>query len=318
MIEPLVSIALCTYNGARFLRKQLDSLLAQTYMRFEIIAVDDYSTDETMVILEEYQRRDARLRVWRNSSNVGFKRNFQLALSYCHGEFIAPCDQDDIWMPEKIEMLVKTIGDCAMAYCDSELIDLNDNSLRARISDCRIMASTEDPIAFAITNCVSAHAMLFRAPLASKALPIPDCFFHDWWFAAVAASAGGIKFCDKSLVLYRQHDDAVTDLLGMREKKWPPGVRSRELREVSERLSFLATLNGPHQQLITKFCDLWRARETQWLSPRLALFMARHGSRIFALQKQNKNRYRPIRRSMKFLMGLRLKRLTNKYAYASP
>ena len=94
--EPLISVALCTYNGERYLREQLNSLFSQTYSNMEIVAVDDASTDRTVDLLREYERRDARLRVVVNTRNIGFIRNFERAISLCNGVLIAPCDPDDV------------------------------------------------------------------------------------------------------------------------------------------------------------------------------------------------------------------------------
>ena len=96
---PLISVALTTFNGERFLRPQLDSLLAQDYRHFELVVVDDGSQDSSYSILQEYAARDSRLRCFRNERNLGFLQNFTKAFSLCEGELIAPCDQDDLWLP---------------------------------------------------------------------------------------------------------------------------------------------------------------------------------------------------------------------------
>ncbi|MFT4918317.1 MAG: glycosyltransferase involved in cell wall biosynthesis, partial [Zhongshania aliphaticivorans] len=98
---PKISVAMCTYNGERFLAEQLDSILNQTYKNIELVVVDDVSTDGTLRLLDEYAARDGRIRVIRNSENIGFVRNFEKAMGACSGEFIALADQDDIWFPEK-------------------------------------------------------------------------------------------------------------------------------------------------------------------------------------------------------------------------
>lgn len=316
---PLISIALCTYNGAQYLSKQLDSLLAQSCRDFEIVAIDDCSGDDTRAILQSYAQRDSRLRVFANARNIGFKRNFELAVAACRGRFIAPCDQDDIWLPDKLSSLLAAIGDKVMAYCDSELIDETDRSLGARISDYWFTPNIEDPAVFAFTNCVSGHAMLFRRELVERALPVPENFFHDWWLAAVAASSGGIAYCNRSLVRYRQHTGSVTDVLGLLgpgKSRRSPGYQLRRQREIGERIEQLCTLEGPHQEFLRELSLLWRARESQWISASLAWFMARHSQRLYALRRPRKSNLEILRRSVRFVWGLRLKRLANKYAYS--
>src|SRR5476649_2579474 len=94
---PLVSIALCTYNGARFLSQQLDTLVNQTYRPIEIIVVDDCSTDDTFAILTEYAGRYPNFKIYRNDVKLGFTANFEKAVKLCTGDLIALCDQDDLW-----------------------------------------------------------------------------------------------------------------------------------------------------------------------------------------------------------------------------
>ena len=105
--SPLVSIALCTYNGEVFLQEQLNSLLNQTYTTIEIIAVDDASTDSTRSILEKKASTDSRLKVFINEKNIGYNKNFEKAISLCSGDFIAISDQDDIWEAEKIGKMMR-------------------------------------------------------------------------------------------------------------------------------------------------------------------------------------------------------------------
>jgi len=106
-IQTLVSVVMCTYNGEKYLHPQIGSILSQSYDNLELIIVDDASTDSTVKILEEYKRRDSRLRYFVNERNIGYNKNFEKAFSLANGNYIAPCDQDDIWDPSKIETMMK-------------------------------------------------------------------------------------------------------------------------------------------------------------------------------------------------------------------
>lgn len=311
--EPLISIALCTYNGARYLREQLDSLLAQTYEHIEIIAVDDRSTDDTLSILNEYKARDARLRVAANTKTIGVQNNFELAMSLCTGDFIAPCDQDDIWLPHKLSTLREVMNGHPLAFCDSEFIDEGGCGLGVAMSDNCTMVSTDDPVVFAAANCVAGHAMLVRREIVQRALPVPSCFYYDWWLAAVAAAAGGVVYCDRKLVRYRLHAQNATNDLRSQPAVRPTGYRSAQLEQFRLRLEALASLPGRSQRFIERLRDLWRAREDQWLSPALALFVLRHGPRIFALQRPKPKR---LKGALRFAIGLRSKRISNPRVYA--
>ena len=309
--EPLISIALCTYNGARYLREQLDSLLTQTYRHIEIVAVDDASTDESAAILAEYGARDERLRLSINAANIGFRANFEHALSLCRGQFIAPCDQDDIWLPEKLSALMQVIGAHAMAYCDSEFVDERGVSLHRPMSSRCNMISSEDPAEFVAANCVAGHAMVFRRELLDRVLPVPDCFYYDWWIAAVAANSGGVVYCDRRLVQYRIHDRNVTNVLRERPAVPAQGRRGLRLHNFGLRVDRLAALPGRSREFLAHLHRLWTARERQWVSFGLAVFMYRHWWRINAVRKE---RWR-LFPALGFGIGLRTKRLLNPAAY---
>lgn len=217
-----ISIAMCTYNGEKYLREQLDSLLSQTHTNIEIIIVDDGSNDLTIQIATEYQRQDSRISVFQNEQNLGFVKNFEKAISLCSGEFIALADQDDVWIPEKIEMLLNSIEDGMLVYSDAELVDAELVPLGKNLLNPAKMNPIEgkNNKAFIFGNCVSGNTMMFRKELVDVALPIPaDVPFHDNYFAFYASTCGGIQYVDKALVRYRQHGNNITDSAGLKKKK---------------------------------------------------------------------------------------------------
>ena len=101
----MISIVLATYNGARYIREQIDSVLAQTIQDFELVVCDDGSTDDTVSILRDYALKDKRIHVYVNDHNLGFKKNFENAISKSIGDYVALCDQDDIWLPDHLEII---------------------------------------------------------------------------------------------------------------------------------------------------------------------------------------------------------------------
>jgi Glycosyl transferase family 2 len=324
----LVSVALCTYNGGRFLGQQLQSILDQTYRNLEIVVVDDCSQDDSVAIATRFAAIDERIRVVRNSGNLGFKGNFEFALSLCSGELIAPCDQDDIWLPQKIAKLMTAIDGRALSYCDSALVDAQGGSTGVRMSSIVRMLSTDDPVPFAFGNCVSGHAMLFRRELLESALPVPVEFFHDWWIAAVAAGSGGIVFLPETLVLYRQHGGNVTDArlgemmqdAGIRAQsrdepsRRPRGAGLQYFRETERRLAAIAGIPGPQQPFAAELHAAWRRREHQWFSPQLAALMLRHRPRLLRLANLSDRKARRYAKDL--FLGLRMKRLTDAHAYS--
>ncbi len=204
----LISIALCTYNGAPYLREQLDSLLSQHDVAFEIVAVDDGSSDQTRAILREYAAQDPRIRCFDNACNLGPTASFERAMALSNGDFIAPCDQDDIWHPDKLSRLLAIIGSCDAAYCNSDYMDAQGLAMDRCISSQMEMLAGRNPVAFLFTNSVSGHAMLLRRELFEKVRSFPMDVYHDWWLALCAAGRNGVRYLDESLVRFRRHGSA--------------------------------------------------------------------------------------------------------------
>ena len=125
----MISIAMATYNGEKFIREQLDSILAQTITDWELIVCDDVSIDATITILEEYAKKDGRIQIHKNKVNLGFKRNFEKAISLCSGDYIALYDQDDIWYPNHLEILYNQIGDHSLSIGNSDIVNVNNQYL---------------------------------------------------------------------------------------------------------------------------------------------------------------------------------------------
>ncbi|MES1190599.1 MAG: glycosyltransferase family 2 protein [Steroidobacter sp.] len=315
-----ISIALCTYNGAPYLREQLDSLLAQTHANFEIVAVDDCSVDETVMILKEYSLRDARIKIHVNAVNLGVKNNFTSAFERCTGDYIAPCDQDDIWEPNKLALLLETIASHSLAYCDSALMNESGRLTGKSASDLVTMVSGTDSVKFLFGNCVSGHAMLFKREILDVAMPIPDEFFHDWWLVAVAASLKGVVYCPLSLVRYRQHGRNITnmprDRIQLQCEKLP-GCRTRSLHEYQRRIGLLAKLPRADNAFLMKLQTLWHARESQYFSFRLAWLIWQNGSRLYATDKRLSCSFL-LRKAFNYFLGVKLKRIFNRDAYTPP
>ncbi len=206
--SPLISVALCTWNGARWLRPQLDSILAQEDVRLEVIALDDASTDETLAILREYATRDDRLRIHANAENLGHLHSFGKCMAMCTGDFIAPADQDDVWHPRKLRTLLEAIGIQGLAYCDSRYIDADGRPTGRKVSNDLAMRRGNALLPTLLQNTVSGHAALMKRSVFSVAHPFPRHGYHDWWLAMVAMTAGEIVYVDQPLVDFRRHADS--------------------------------------------------------------------------------------------------------------
>jgi glycosyltransferase involved in cell wall biosynthesis len=282
MSLPLISIVLCTYNGEAFLRQQLDSLLAQTYPNLEIVVCDDCSTDGTRAILMEYGR-DERFRLHFNEQNLGYSKNFEQCAQLATGDYISFCDQDDIWLHDKIEKLYRAIEGYSLVFSDSLLVDKNGKSLGKKLSDIRGLVSFSDTKGFVFYNMVSGHTMLIARAVLQKGLPIPPEEYHDWWFAIIAASLNGGRYLDEVLTHYRQHDKTVT--INIVDKKnhssrerWERWMKfRRDLRWISDIIRVCSNSDrGFHERLLA----LYKKKEGAFSWP-LFFFVLRHQQELF-------------------------------------
>jgi glycosyltransferase involved in cell wall biosynthesis len=216
---PLISVVLSTYNGSEYIKEQLDSVLAQTYPNIEIVIRDDGSKDDTVEVLLEYQKTNENIRIIINEENLGYIKSFERAMRLSKGNFIALCDQDDFWLPEKLQLLYENIDDHLLIYHDSELVDSNLNSYGIYFSDKKRMRSFDSCLVFVTDNCIPGHTTLIKRKLLDLAVPFPATIPHDHWLAFIAAMNGGVKFLDKPLVKYRNHDTNVFGLIRSKEEK---------------------------------------------------------------------------------------------------
>lgn len=209
MENTLISIALCTYNGEKYIGAQLESIIGQTYKNLEIIIVDDRSTDNTFDIIKNYQERDQRIKCFRNEVNLGFNKNFERAIDLTTGQYISISDQDDIWLPNKIQVLADHIKDFWLICSNSRYMNA-DSSLTERYLLNNFSLSHRNFKALLLNNFVTGHTVLFSKELLKYALPFPKIGFYDWWMGFVAFYYKKITYVDQVLTHYRLHLNAVT------------------------------------------------------------------------------------------------------------
>lgn len=249
--EPLISIVLCTYNGERFLQAQLDSLLQQSWKNIEIIVSDDQSTDGTREILAAYEN-DPRFRITYQQKNLGAVANFEYATRQANGGYIAFCDQDDTWLPGKIEKLYNAIGNSLLVYSDSELVDEEGKSLHKKISTLRKLGDVNDTRGFIFSNVVWGHAMMVKKELLQDVLPIPEKIPHDIWLAAKATALSGIRHLDEVLTLYRQHSTTVTTTIA---QKATTRAHEKRFADFEEKLNWINVLKNNCRETEKKFYE---------------------------------------------------------------
>jgi glycosyltransferase involved in cell wall biosynthesis len=216
--QPLISVVLAACNGDRYLAVQLDSIFAQTYPNIELVAVDDASSDTTYDILQQYAQRHPNMRVYRNEENLGYIKNFERACSLAQGAFIALCDQDDYWVPQKLERLAAAIGNHPMIYCNSAICNENLQPTGTLASDRAVLMPVTNCLQQAVVCRVYGHASLFVRELLQQAVPFPPVLPHDWWLSFIAACNGGISFLPEIGVHYRQHSRNAVGAIGERRR----------------------------------------------------------------------------------------------------
>ena len=214
-----ISVVVCTYNGARFLAEQLQSILDQTHPPHDIIVSDDGSSDSTLDVVAEFSSRHsgAKKPQWTVQSRkkpLGVAGNFASALTKAQGEFIALADQDDVWEPNRLERgLAGFRDDALLVHSDATLIDEVGHptgslmsALRLTNGERRSLLSGNAVDALLRRNLVTGATTIIRASLLKQALPIPERWVHDEWLGLVAAAQGGVVFSEECLIRYRQHD----------------------------------------------------------------------------------------------------------------
>jgi glycosyltransferase involved in cell wall biosynthesis len=208
-----ISVAMATYNGQKYIREQLDSILSQSYPVSEIIIVDDCSFDNTYNIICEYSAVNPKVKVMQNESNLGVLKTFEKALMSCSGDFIAVSDQDDVWLPNKIEELVRQIGDNYLLYSDAVVVDEDLKVINnSNLSFFERLSSFERLDDYFLANNVTGCTMLVSNELIRLVCPFPDfkVMYHDQYLAIMAKYFGKIKKVQQALILYRQHSNNVS------------------------------------------------------------------------------------------------------------
>lgn len=203
-----ISVIMATYNGERYLREQLDSIINQSQWIDELIIVDDCSVDSTCRIIEEYQQRYPIIRLIRNKQNLGVVKTFEKALLNSSGDYIVFSDQDDVWFENKIAVLMDSIGDNLLVYSDTIVVDeklnkLYDSNLKF-FETARNFSCFRD---YLFGNNVTGCTMMIHRKLFDEvaSFPVLRIIFHDQFLALCASYKGKLKKVTTPLMLYRQH-----------------------------------------------------------------------------------------------------------------
>lgn len=228
---PTVSVVMCTYNGERFLREQIDSILAQDYPPYEIVVQDDGSTDATPAILRTYAAQHPQLfRLYFNEERLGFNRNFHSALLRATGDFIAISDQDDIWLPQKLRRQVETIGERNLCFSDAYALWDEGQATQTRTD---YSSYLENWLLFA---ACAGHTMLLRTDFLRSMDYWEEGVVYDYWIAVNAQLGRGVVKTSEPLVYHRKYLGSVSTVVG-KKQSWQPYVKGYASRRKQQRKS---------------------------------------------------------------------------------
>lgn len=218
-MPPKISLAIATYNGEAFLREQLESICNQTLLPFEVVISDDGSTDDTLKIIKEFEGR-LNIRVIQHDSNKGVNKNFEVAIFSCKGDYVMPCDQDDIWMYGKIERSYEQMKEIELTHgkdvpvlISSECSLFHDDKPIIQ-KEGLFQGVMDDSLSFLFANnlhCQGCSMMMNKSLLAI--LPsFPERFNdfpYDVFISMITTMMGVRSHLIQSLMYYRIHENNV-------------------------------------------------------------------------------------------------------------
>lgn len=269
----MIDVCLTTYNGEKYVKEQIESILSQLPENANLLVSDDCSTDGTLNLLKEYP-----IKILKNVVNRGILGNFSSVLEAATGDYIFLSDMDDVWLPGKIEKSLQTMYELEkrhgkdhpiLVHTDLHVVDAQLQSIHPsywKFSKIHPAKGQTFPRLLA-QNCVTGCTMLVNRALLNKALPVPqEAVMHDWWLALVAVAFGTIEAIPEATILYRQHqsNDTGAKRLGVKKK-------NVEKAKQAQALAFLERYNV-HRELLEDFlctfsCSPWKKMQ----------LMARHG-----------------------------------------
>jgi len=269
-MTPNISVALCTYDGAAFIEEQLRSILGQSLRPVEIVISDDGSVDGSMIVVERVIQAwragnadaDIGIRLIKNGAPLGVTANFEQALASCTGELVALCDQDDVWVPDRLERMSQEFErrpDLLLLHSDARLVSTDGSPLGLTLFQALNIsaferASVRNGLAIDVLlrrNIVTGATVMVRREFIEFARPFPAPWLHDEWLAMVAAAIGRVDFLAQTLTDYRQHgsNQIGASKVTIREKlarlSEPRGARNWRLLSRASALNARAEVFSP-------------------------------------------------------------------------
>ena len=214
-MEGQIDILLATYNGEKYLREQIDSILNQTYKNIRLIVSDDCSKDGTRKILKEYKNKDERIKVYYQEKNLGVVKNIEFLLGKVESPYYMLADQDDYWLPEKAEKSLETLknNNADLVFGDLQVVDENLNTMYESFNDYMLLSRKINKYIDSykvnyLYNCVTGCTVLAKKETIEKMLPLPTnskYLIHDHWIGLMSSLNGKLSYMPEKYIKYRQH-----------------------------------------------------------------------------------------------------------------
>lgn len=214
-MEETIDILLATYNGEKYIKEQIDSILDQTYQNIRLIISDDCSKDNTPEILKEYEQKDKRIKLHIQEKNLGVVKNIEFLLEQVENKYYMLSDQDDVWLPEKVEKSLETLlqKDADLVFGDLEVVDQDLKTMYPSFGDFMLLNKKinkyidSDKLNY-IYNCVTGCTILAKKETIQKILPLPKkskYLIHDHWIGLMTSIYGKVAYIPEKHIKYRQH-----------------------------------------------------------------------------------------------------------------
>lgn len=308
-----VNIVMSTYNGEKYLAEQIESIQNQTFSDWKLLIRDDGSTDRTIETIKKYVSEDSRIKLINEEEpkNLGVIKSFYSLIKYNKADYYFFSDQDDYWLPEKLEITLSVArkydnSKPMMYYTDLKVVDrdlkvLNESMIRSQSGHANTKLIQE-----LTENSVTGGVSMINSALADKWTVTDNIIMHDWYLALLASALGELVYIDKPTELYRQHD---SNVLGARtlDKKFkilregPKKIFTRywELIHKSQQQAmnivkfFPGDLSFEDKELIVNFSDIDRQK--------------------FSERFKRLNKYKYTKNQMKHIIVFRMLVLFNLY-----
>lgn len=210
-----IDILLATYNGEKYLKEQIDSILNQTYANIRLIISDDCSKDKTVEILKNYKNKDSRIELHIQQQNLGVVKNIEFLLNRVQSPYYMLADQDDYWMPKKVEKSLEALKtkEADLVFGDLEVVDENLNTISPSFNDYMLLTRKINKYIDSykvnyLYNCVTGCTILAKKETIEYILPLPTTsnhLIHDHWIGIMVSLKGKLAYMPEKYIKYRQH-----------------------------------------------------------------------------------------------------------------